>query len=379
MYRKHTLLLSFVIFSCSALLSGCNRNTNTPSISTLPTEVSYINLVNENIPVITSLVGRVEAERVSEVRPRVDGIILQRFFEEGADIKKGQILYQIDPTPYEATVKKLKAELAKEQANEEMLRLQDERFKYILSKHLISKQDYDKNHSAWQQAKAAVMAAKAALDEAEINLGYTNVRAPISGKIGRSNITEGALVTANQTAALASIQQLDHVYINVNQSSTDLINLENAVSKGKITNLSSTGNNVKISLMNDTDYPHLGSIKFSDISVDQDTGMVLVRVTVPNPEHKLLPGMFVKASIKEGSLKDSFLIPQKAIQRTPRGEAFVMTLTKDNHVAIKNVSLGKMIGSNWTVTSGLSSIDKVIVEGIQKINPGDLVKPYLYN
>lgn len=379
MYRKHTLLLSFVIFSCSALLSGCNRNTNTPSISTLPTEVSYINLVNENIPVITSLVGRVEAERVSEVRPRVDGIILKRFFEEGADIKKGQILYQIDPTPYEATVKKLKAELAKEQANEEMLRLQDERFKYILSKHLISKQDYDKNHSAWQQAKAAVMAAKAALDEAEINLGYTNVRAPISGKIGRSNITEGALVTANQTAALASIQQLDHVYINVNQSSTDLINLENAVSKGKITNLSSTGNNVKISLMNDTDYPHLGSIKFSDISVDQDTGMVLVRVTVPNPEHKLLPGMFVKASIKEGSLKDSFLIPQKAIQRTPRGEAFVMTLTKDNHVAIKNVSLGKMIGSNWTVTSGLSSIDKVIVEGIQKINPGDLVKPYLYN
>lgn len=380
MYRKHTLLLSFVIFSCSALLSGCNRNTNTPSIiSTLPTEVSYINLVNENIPVITSLVGRVEAERVSEVRPRVDGIILQRFFEEGTDIKKGQILYQIDPTPYEATVKKLKAELAKEQANEEMLRLQDERFKYILSKHLISKQDYDKNHSAWQQAKAAVMAAKAALDEAEINLGYTNVRAPISGKIGRSNITEGALVTANQTAALASIQQLDHVYINVNQSSTDLINLENAVSKGKITNLSSTGNNVKISLMNDTDYPHLGSIKFSDISVDQDTGMVLVRVTVPNPEHKLLPGMFVKASIKEGSLKDSFLIPQKAIQRTPRGEAFVMTLTKDNHVAIKNVSLGKMIGSNWTVTSGLSSIDKVIVEGIQKINPGDLVKPYLYN
>ncbi|WP_434470992.1 efflux RND transporter periplasmic adaptor subunit [Aeromonas veronii] len=379
MYRKHTLLLSFVIFSCSALLSGCNRNTNTPSISTLPTEVSYINLVNENIPVITSLVGRVEAERVSEVRPRVDGIILKRFFEEGADIKKGQILYQIDPTPYEATVKKLKAELAKEQANEEMLRLQDERFRYILSKHLISKQDYDKNHSAWQQAKAAVMAAKAALDEAEINLGYTNVRAPISGKIGRSNITEGALVTANQTAALASIQQLDHVYINVNQSSTDLINLENAVSKGKITNLSSTGNNVKISLMNDTDYPHLGSIKFSDISVDQDTGMVLVRVTVPNPEHKLLPGMFVKASIKEGSLKDSFLIPQKAIQRTPRGEAFVMTLTKDNHVAIKNVSLGKMTGSNWTVTSGLSSIDKVIVEGIQKINPGDLVKPYLYN
>ncbi|WP_139709040.1 efflux RND transporter periplasmic adaptor subunit [Aeromonas allosaccharophila] len=376
--HKHILARSVgLALLATGLLAGCGDKGGAPQGQggMPPAAVNVVTLQSSPLMLTTELTGRSAPLRVAEVRPQVSGIILKRLFTEGSDVKAGDLLYQIDPAVYQAAVASAKANVAKAEANEQSARLKAQRYQELLKVKSISRQDYDDADASWKQAKAEIMASKAALRTAEINLGYTRITAPISGRIGKSAVTEGALVTAQQADSLTAIQQLDLMYVDVRQSTADLLRLKRLVAEGKLTQDEQKGAKVTFQLEDGSTYGEEGSLQFSDVTVDETSGMVTLRVIVPNPHQLLLPGMFMRATLQEGERAQGLLVPQTAVTRTPNGGATVMVVTADNKVELRNVQLSRVVGSNWVVESGLTSGERVIVAGLQKVRPGTVVNP----
>ena len=357
----------------SLMLLACEEGGKGAPGSSGPREVVIIKLEPRREVYTTALAGRIASFQVAEVRPQVGGILQQRLFTEGADVKAGQALYQIDPATYEAALDSAQAALMKAEANVTPARLKAERFRELLAIKAVSKQEYDDAQAAFKQAEADVAVNRAAVKTARINLEYTKVRSPISGRIGKSAFTPGALVTANQAQALTSVRQLDPVYVDITQSSQDLLRLRAQFTNGELRSATEEAP-VRLKLENGAMYPHEGRLQFTDVSVDESTGMVSLRALFPNPEHILLPGMYVRAGIAEGVDENALLVPQRALRRDPKGQASVLLVDGGGKVDVRLVDVGRTVGDSWQVLSGLKPGDRVIVEGGQNVRPGMSVK-----
>lgn len=336
-----------------------------------PTEVGYIVAQPQTVGLTTELSGRTSAFLVSDVRPQVGGVIKARLFEEGAIVHAGQSLYQIDPATYQATYNSAAASLAQAQAQALSAKLKADRYKTLVESGAVSKQDNDDAQAAAAQTAAAVAVQKAALDTARINLNYTKVAAPITGRIGKSAVTPGALVTANQATALATVQDLSKIYVDLTQTSAELLKLKQQFASGKLGKTNSA--TVTLKLEDGSTYPTPGTLEFSDVTVDPGTGSVTLRAVFPNPNGVLLPGMYVRASLTQGVAPSGILVPQTAISRDPKGGATVMLVGAKGPEA-RPVTLGQTVGDKWLITSGLQPGDKVIVEGLMKVRPGAPIK-----
>src|ERR1700677_844167 len=344
------------------LLAGCRHKAPPPAPP--PPKVSVVTLRAQAVPITTELPGRVNGYRTADVRPQVNGIILKRLFIEGKDVKAGQQLYQIDPAPYQASYDSTVAALASARALAE-------RYKPLTEANAVSKQDYD-------NAVASHLQAQAAVETARINLIYTRVLSPITGRIGRSLITEGALVTANQATVLATVQQLDPVYVDVTQPTTTLVRLEREAAAGLLEQNEAGKARVRVLLEDGSEYAHPGTLEFSEVTVDQTTGSVTLRALMPNPERLLLPGMFVREEIHEGVRQCVLLAPQQGVSHNQKGEPTALVVDPDNTVELRILKTDRAIGDQWLVTSGLKPGDRVIVEGIQSAKPGAKVAPEEY-
>ena len=365
-------ILPFAALSVG-LLSGCGKKAAVDAPARPPQDVGVVTLAPERAEIVTELPGRTSSFRVAEVRPQVGGIILKRSYDEGGEVKEGQPLYQIDPAKYRADYDSAQAAVARAEASVEVARLLAERRKKLVSTSVISKQDYDDAFASYKQAEADVASAKATLEAARINLEYTRVLSPISGRIGRSSVTEGALVTTGQTAALATVHQLDPIYVDVTQSSAQLLKLQRELAAGELKGVKEAS--AQLILEDGTVYPEAGKLQFSEVSVDQGTGSVTLRAVFPNPNQALLPGMFVRALVKEGVNEEALLVPQRGVTRNQRGEPTALVVGADNRVEQRVLTTERALGDKWLVTGGLKSGDKVIVEGLQKIGPGAQVNP----
>ncbi|EAN8914915.1 efflux RND transporter periplasmic adaptor subunit [Salmonella enterica] len=370
-HARFSLLPSFIIFS-AALLAGCNDQGDTQAHPGEP-QVTIDVVETAPLAVTTELPGRTSAFRIAEVRPQVSGIVLKRNFTEGSDVEAGQSLYQIDPATYQADYDSAKGELAKSEAAAAIAHLTVKRYVPLVGTKYISQQEYDQAIADARQSDAAVVAAKAAVESARINLAYTKVTSPISGRIGKSNVTEGALVTNGQSTELATVQQLDPIYVDVTQSSNDFMRLRQSVEQGSL-HKDSASSTVELVMENGQAYPLKGTLQFSDVTVDESTGSITLRAVFPNPQHSLLPGMFVRARIDEGVQPNAILVPQQGVTRTPRGDAMVMVVNDKSQVEARNVVAAQAIGDKWLISEGLKPGDKVIVSGLQKARPGVKVK-----
>ncbi|MEA1926978.1 MAG: efflux RND transporter periplasmic adaptor subunit, partial [Candidatus Auribacterota bacterium] len=337
-------------------------------------EVSVVTMKPERVVLTTELPGRTAAYRVAEIRPQVNGLILKRAFKEGSDVKAGELLYQIDPALYQAAYNQAKAAVAMAGANLPALRSREERFKKLVANRALGQQDYDDALAALLRMEAQLESSQAALESAKINLSYTPIKAPISGRIGRSGVTEGALVMAYQPVPLATIQQLDPIYVDVTQSTTELLRLRRRLEDGRLTHDGTSQNKVRLILEDGTVYPLEGTLEFRDITVDPTTDSVILRVVVPNPDSALLPGMFVRAVLKEGVKEEAILVPQPGVSRNQKGEPFALVVDAGEKVDQRILTLDQAIGDRWLVCSGLNPGDRVIVEGVQKVRPGVSVK-----
>ncbi len=360
------------ILAIGLTLTGCGKKKAAAPPPSGPPEVGIIVVKPEKTSLTTELSGRTVPHRIAEVRPQVSGIIKKRLFTEGSDVKAGQVLYQIDPASYEAAYASAKASQARTEAALISIRLTEERYRDLVKIKAVSQQDYDNASASMKQAEADLAFAKAAVETARINLAYTRIVAPISGRIGRSSVTDGALVTANQPAALATIQQLDSVYVDVTQSTADLLKLKQSLANGLMKK--STTAQVKLLLEDGSKYPLPGSLKFSEVTVDQSTGSVTMRAVFPNPGQNLLPGMFVRAVLEEGVIDNAILIPQRGVSRNPRGEAVVMIVGAEEKAEARTIKVVRTVGDKWLVSEGLKAGDRIILEGLQKARPGTPVK-----
>jgi membrane fusion protein (multidrug efflux system) len=360
-------LASFLLGGCE---SGHGRQGGAPPVP----EVATVTVEPQRLELTTELPGRTSAHLVAEIRPQVNGIIQKRLFQEGSDVKAGQLLYQIDPAPFQVAHDSAKASLGKAEANLPSIRLRAERYKELIPDKAVSQQDYDDAAAAMQQAQAEIDYWKAAVEAARINLGYSRVTAPISGRIGKSSVTDGALVTAYQPASLATIQQLDPIYVDVTQSSAELLRLKRNLETGRLSTDGKNGKKVPILLEDGTAYPLEGTLQFRDITVDPATGSFTLRIVVPNPKHLLLPGMFVRAVVQEGIAKEAILVPQQGVSRNPKGEPIALVVDEAGTVQQRKLTLNRAIGDKWLVSSGLAAGDRVIVEGLLNVRPGAAVK-----
>ncbi len=354
-------------------LTACGRSTQGQQQAVAP-EVAVVVVQPQPIAINTELPGRASAYLVAEVRPQVSGIIQKRLFTEGDDVKAGDVLYQIDPAPYQAAYAAARATLARAEANVMSIRNRAERYKELAAINAVSQQDLDDASAALKQAEADVESGKAAVETARINLAYTRIAAPISGRTGKSNVTVGALVTANQPASLTVIQQLDPIYVDATQSSASLLQLKRSMAAGRIKGTGPDQARVKLLLEDGTPYPSEGSLKFSDVSVDPTTGSFILRMVFPNPKHMLLPGMYVRPVIQEGIVERAILIPQQGASRDPKGNPVALTVDAQGKVEQRMIVIDRAIGDKWLVSSGLEPGDRVIVEGSQRIRPGAPVK-----
>jgi membrane fusion protein (multidrug efflux system) len=355
-------------------LTGCGSGSGQQGGPPPVPEVATVTMKPQQVELTTELPGRTSPYLVAEIRPQVNGIIQRRLFKEGADVKAGQLLYQIDPAPFQVAYDSAKASLGKAQANLPSIRLRAERYRELLTDRAVSKQDYDDATSAMEQAKAEIAYWKSQVDAARINLGYTRVTAPIAGRIGKSSVTDGALVTAYQPTSLATIQQLNPIYVDVTQASAELLRLKRHLESGQLSSSGAGGRKVRILLEDGTPYPLEGTLQFRDITVDPATGSFALRIVVPNPNYLLLPGMFVRAVVQEGIAEQAILVPQQGVSRTPKGDAFALVLDGAGTVQQRPLSLNRAIGDQWIVSSGLNPGDQVIVEGMLKLRPGGAVK-----
>lgn len=373
MKLHHALLQAVAGAALIATLSGCNdeKAEAAQAAPRPPAQVTVITAQPQDVPLTTELPGRTTAFRVAEVRPQVGGIVLKRLFEEGAEVKAGQQLYQIDPASYQAALDSARADLSKAQASVKSVSAKAKRYADLVAINAVSRQDYDDIVATLQADEADVAAAKAALDTASINLEYTKVTAPISGRISRSEVTEGALVTASQATALATITQLDPIYVDMTQSSSDLLIMRRAISGGEVNGTLASEAPVNLIIEGaGLRYGQPGKLQFSDVTVSESTGSVNLRAVFPNPEHELLPGMFVRGIVNQGVQQGAFVIPQQAVMRSPDGSAIVWVVGADSKVNPQPVIAARAIGDKWLVTSGLKAGDKVVTEGVLKIAPG---------
>ncbi|POP46812.1 efflux transporter periplasmic adaptor subunit [Superficieibacter electus] len=370
--RGFTPLAVVLMLSGSLALTGCDDKQEQQGAQQMP-EVGIVTLKSEPLQITTELPGRTSAYRIAEVRPQVSGIILKRNFTEGSDVKAGVSLYQIDPATYQASYESAKGDLAKAEAAAKIAQVTVNRYQKLIGTQYISKQDYDTAQADYQQANAAAIAAKAAVETARINLAYTKVTSPISGRIGKSSVTEGALVQNGQADALATVQQLDPIYVDVTQSSDDFLRLRQEMANGT---LKQENGKAKVEVIGNDGkaYAQSGTLEFSDVTVDQTTGSITLRAVIPNPDNALLPGMFVRARLEEGTNPNALLVPQQGVTRTPRGDATAMVVGEGDKVEVRQIKTAQAIGDKWLVTDGLKTGDRVIVTGLQKVRPGAQVK-----
>jgi len=353
------------------VLSACSR-AQTPSAPP-PPQVSVVTVHKTSVPVVIELPGRTTAYFTAQVRARVDGIVLKRDYKEGSDVKAGQRLYKIDPAPYIASLNSAKATLQSAQANVVAMQAQAERYKTLVGNNAVSKQDYDNAVSSAGQAEAAVASGKAAVDTASINVGYTDVVSPVSGRASISLVTEGAYVQASQATLMTTVQQIDPMYVDVTQSSVQGLRLRRDVADGKVKLSGPNQVKVKLILEDGREYEDRGSLQATDVTVDQTTGSVTLRTIFANPKSVLLPGMFVRARIEEGSNEDAFLVPEAGVTHNPQGQATALVVGADNKVELRTLALGTTQGEQWVVESGLHEGDRVIVNGLQRVRPGATV------
>lgn len=357
------------VLAFSLTLAACGE-TEQPARG--PVEVGVVTLVSGPVTVSTELPGRTASAMMSEVRPQVTGIVQKRLFTEGSHVRAGQQLYQIDPQLYRAARDQAKAALSSARATLAASRAKAKRYETLADSDAVSRQERDDVIAAAQQAEAAVEEARANLRTAEVNLAFTRVYAPIGGKIGRSLVTPGALVTASQATALATIQQLDPIFVDVTQSSAKLLQLRRALASGELLPASA---DVRLKLEDGTDYPQGGTLEFSEPIVDPDSGTVTLRARFPNPDGLLLPGMFVRVVAPQSVVPNAILAPQQGISRDVKGDATALIATRDNKVERRLVTADRAIGDKWLITAGLKAGDRLIIEGTDKISPGDVIKP----
>ena len=358
-------------------LAGCgekNAAAQSPGPGMPPPEVAVVTVAPERIVMTTELPGRIEATRTAQVRARVPGIVLKRVFTEGSEVKAGDVLFRIDPASFQATFNSTQAAVAKAEANLAQANLKAQRYKPLVETNAISKQEYDDALTAQKQAAADLASAKAAQETARLNLGYATVTAPISGRIGRAQVTEGALVGQGEATPLASIQQLDPVYVNLTQSSSELMQLRRAMDSGRLKSVGKDKARVTLVTEDGRAYPHAGKLLFSDVSVDESTGAINLRAEFPNPDRMLLPGLYVRARLEQAVSENAIMVPQQAVQRDPTG-ASVLLVGDDGKVAAQPVKADTTQGDKWVVSEGLKAGDRVIAEGFQKAKPGAVVKP----
>jgi len=373
--------LTACALATSIALVGCSKDPKEAQQAAAaqkmpPTEVGVIVAQPQSIEQSVELSGRTSAYQISEVRPQTSGVILKRLFAEGSFVREGQPLYQIDSSTNRATLDNARATLVRQQANLNALRVKANRYSQLTGINAVSKQEYDDIIAQVRLAEADVAASQALVRNAQIDLGYSTVRAPISGQSNRSSVTAGALVTANQANALVTIQQLDPIYVDINQSSAELLRLRQQLSQGSIDRSNNT--KVRLRLEDGSTYPVEGNLQFSDASVNPDTGTITLRAVFPNPNHLLLPGMFANAQIVQGVIPNAYLVPQPAVTRTPTGQAIAMLVNAKGVVEPRPITTAGVNGQNWIVTAGLNAGDKIIVDGIAKVKPEQQVvaKPY---
>ena len=356
----------------TTVLTGCGDAPQQGQQQQAP-QVDVITVKPEALELSTELPGRTAAFRVAEVRPQVSGVLLERTFEEGTFVEKGQQLYQIDPATYEAELASAEAEVQRAKAVLRSSELRYNRFKELIEENAVSQDEFDSAEATYFQNKAAVALAEAQLKNARINREYTKVNAPINGIIGRSNFTEGALVTASQQEPLVTINQLDPIYVDISQSSKQFMQLQADIQSGRIEANESGNAPVRLKL-NGLDFDQQGELLFSEVSVEEDTGAILLRAVFPNPDKTLYPGMFVRAAVSEGTINTALLLPQKAVTRDPRGRPYVMVVNSENKVEQRMITTERAIGSDWLVSDGVQEGDKVITSGLQKVRPGATVQ-----
>ena len=370
MKRFVCLLLAL---SAPLVVISCSREPHGPSAPPTP-EVVTVTVAWQQVVLTTELPGRTSPFLIAEIRPQVNGLIQKRVFTEGSDVQAGQVLYQIDPAPFQAALDNALAALGRSEANLPSIRARAERFQKALADKAVSQQDYDDAAGALKQAEADVQYWKATVETARINLRYTKITAPISGRIGKSSATDGAIVTAYQPVALATIQQLDPIYVDVPQSTADLLRLRRRLEEGRINNNGTSQDKVQLFLEDGTKYPLEGTLQFRDVSVDPTTATVILRMVFPNPSGVLLPGMFVRAVVKEGVNEQAILIPQQAVTRDLKGNPMALLVNAAAKAEPRMLTLDRAIGDQWLVASGLVPGDRVIVEGMQKARPGTAVR-----
>jgi len=346
--------------AAALVLVGCGKQEAPQQQAPSAPQVGVVTLQAQPYASTFELPGRTSAFRIAEVRPQVSGIILKRLFKEGSEVKVNQQLYQIDPATYQATLKSAEATLAS-------ARSRSDRYKALVADQAVSRQDYD-------EARAATLEAEAALEQARINVRYTKVLAPISGRVGRSMVTEGALVSTGQADAMATIQQLDPIYVDVTQASRQMLQLRRDLDSGQLQKAGDNAAKVTLTLEDGSTYGHEGKLEFSEVSVDEGTGSVTLRAVFPNPEHMLLPGMFVHAELVGGVRSQAILVPQQGVTRNSKGEATAMVVNAENKAELRVLKADRAVGNQWLVSEGLAAGDRVITEGLQYVHPGAEVK-----
>ena len=362
-------LSALVLAACSG---GKEQQGGAPGAGAPPQApaVTVMTVASGSVPMVTELPGRTTPYLIAELRPQVTGILTQRAFDEGSEVKAGQVLYRIDDAPYQAAHDSAKAALARAEANAQVARIKAERHAGLVKIDAVSKQANDDTQAALKQAQAEVAAAKAALDKARIDLDYTRLKSPISGRIGRSAVTPGALVTANQVQALATVQQLDPIYVDLTQSSADMLRMRAEIAAGRLQAGAKGEVPVKLILEDGSEYAVEGRLALSEVTVDAGTGSVTLRARFPNADGVLLPGMYVRARLPQGTRSEAILVPHKALSRDPLGNALVMVVNAESKVEARPVKVAQSLASDWVVTGGLAAGERIIVEGLQKARPG---------
>jgi len=358
--------------SCGLCVTACNRQVQPPPFP--PPEVATVTVAPQPVELTTELPGRTSPYRIAEIRPQVNGLIQKRLFTEGSDVQAGQALYQIDPAPFKAALDNATAALGRAEANLPALELRADRYKQALADKAVAQQDLDDASAALKLAVADKAYYQAMVETARINLGYTSVVSPISGRIGRSSVTDGAIATAYQPAALATVQQLDPIYVDVPQATSELLRLQRRLEEKRMNRDGTNTSQVDLILEDGTKYPLAGTLQFRDVSVDPATSSVILRVVFHNPGGVLLPGMFVRAVVKEGVNEQGILIPQQSVSRDPKGNPVAMIVNASGKVEPRMLTLDRAIGDQWLVSSGLAPGDRIIAEGMQNVQPGASVR-----